>query len=454
MKIKRFFAPDIRQAMRMVREEQGPDAVILSNRNVDGGVEIVAAQDFDEKFVDSQLTPHPQQDNSNTEKNRTVLQPKAKAKIIQNPNDRVDVQSAPKNRLLENKASQSAAISKAIHPHNRVVRSPEQVSSEIATIKYRDAQEKDLDYKGLHKEIMKMRQLLDVHLSETAWAQSVQKEPTRIDLLRHFSNYGLSKKLCMELANQFGTDDDFELAKRKGMENLVARIPLFGNHLIDSGGVIALVGPTGVGKTTTIAKLAARFRMKHGPNQVALISTDHYRIGASEQLNIYGRILGIPVRTASSPEDLQNLLNGFTDRRLVLIDSAGMGQHDERLARQRSLICDLETPVNTFLVMSAASQFSVMREVVKAFHEFQPIACILTKLDEAAYLGMIISIIVENSLALAFVTDGQRVPEDIHTANPDLLVEKCFQEDLEIQNTGDHNPGRMQYQDWLIQANV
>ena len=133
-----------------------------------------------------------------------------------------------------------------------------------------------------------------------------------------------------------------------------------------------LVGPTGVGKTTTIAKLAAKFILKHGASQVALITTDNYRIGAHEQLNTYGRILDVPVRVASSAEELRNLINGFSDKRLILIDTAGMSQRDMKLVEQINTLQQNELSIRSYLVMSAATEYKAMNAIIKAFSVFDP----------------------------------------------------------------------------------
>ena len=253
------------------------------------------------------------------------------------------------------------------------------------------------------------------------------------------------------MANQFGTDFDFADAKQKAMDALAAKIPISGDDLIDDQGVIALVGPTGVGKTTTIAKLASNIRLKYGPNQLALVSIDNFRLGAHEQLNTYGRILGIPVRTASSPGELRRIMKGFRNKRLVLVDTAGMGQHDHRLARQRSFLHDLQLPIKTYLLMSAASQLSVLKEVVNAFRGFQPKACILTKLDEATSLGPALSLIIEQRLPLSFITDGQNVPDDIYPANRDLMIKRSFEKDQGNNNEIVTDQGQFEHQKCVAQ---
>jgi flagellar biosynthesis protein FlhF len=225
-------------------------------------------------------------------------------------------------------------------------------------------------------------------------------------------------------------------------------LPIAEDNLLEFGGIVALVGPTGVGKTTTIAKLAAKFILKHGSSQVALITTDNYRIGAHEQLNTYGRILDVPVRVASSAQELRNLINGFADKRLILIDTAGMSQRDMKLVEQINTLQQNELSIRSYLVMSAATEYKAMNAIIKAFAVFDPQASILTKLDEAVTIGSAISSIIEHNLPLSFIADGQQVPEDIHSPHARSLIEHCVVELNTESNFNDH----VDYEPWMAQG--
>ena len=188
--------------------------------------------------------------------------------------------------------------------------------------------------------------------------------------------------------------------------------------LICRGGMFALVGPTGVGKTTTIAKLAARYAISHGRNDVAFVTTDGYKIAAREQLETFGGILGAPVYEATDSENLGSILRGLSDKGLVLIDTAGMGQKDVRLASQLGCLSHADADIEVLLTLPANVQHETMQEIVAAFQLARPAACVLTKVDEAASLGGALSTIIRSGLPLAYVTNGQRVPEDLHFAHP------------------------------------
>ncbi len=172
-----------------------------------------------------------------------------------------------------------------------------------------------------------------------------------------------------------------------------------------------------------MAKLAARFALRHGRRHVALVTTDSYRIGAHEQLRTYGRILGIPVQTAGDRDELQAVLNHARDRKLVLIDTAGVSQRDVNLMERLSTLSLGDQRIRNCLVLSATGQTSLQREVIRNFQKAGLHDCIITKIDEAGSLGGVLSVLVEHQLPASFVGDGQQVPDDLHPARAEKLVQ-------------------------------
>jgi flagellar biosynthesis protein FlhF len=188
--------------------------------------------------------------------------------------------------------------------------------------------------------------------------------------------------------------------------------------MTDRGGIFAVVGPTGVGKTTSIAKIAARFVLRHSVEELGLISTDTYRIGARQQLFNFARILRAPLHVAETAADMRRVLDGFGKKKLVLIDTAGMSQRDVRLANQFQTLKVEDHRVQTVLALSAGADRGCLAEALKVFNAATPEALIVTKLDEATALGGVLSLAIRSGLPIAYLTDGQRVPEDLHLASP------------------------------------
>jgi flagellar biosynthesis protein FlhF len=201
------------------------------------------------------------------------------------------------------------------------------------------------------------------------------------------------------------------------MALLVKHLPVVDDLASVSGGIMAVIGPTGAGKTTTIAKLAARWCMRHTPADLALVSTDSYRIGARDQLMTYARVLGAPMHVANSGRELAALLERLKSKKLILIDTAGMGTRDARLAEQLAVLKQGAPRARILLALPAPSEGNALDEIVQAFAPLNPVACILTKVDEAASLGAVISTTLRHRMKIAYVCDGQRVPEDMHAAH-------------------------------------
>lgn len=396
MKIKRYFAPDMRQAIRLVREEQGPDAVILSSRSVDGGIEIISAVDFDQDLVagmaGSETAPAP-----------SAREPELPP-LVATQDDPLDL----------------PAIDAVLEPPlpGRRSRKPGKPKAEVSWTP-------DPAIKQMQQELQDMRGLLQDQLEQLAWSDFQRRDPLKARVSRNLQRLGLSEEVTQEIVDRIPSQLDGNQAWRQAMLDLARALPVVEDDLINRGGMIALVGPTGVGKTTTVAKLASRFVMRNGKHSLALVTTDAYRVGAYKQLATFGQILGVPVHLAQNGEELCKVLEDLGDKRLVLIDTAGMSQRDMRLAENFATL-DAIPFVKSYLVLSANVQRQAMEEVVRGYGRIRPAGCILTKLDETASLGGALSVLIENRLRLAYVSDGQRVPEDLHPARADSLVKQAI----------------------------
>ena len=271
------------------------------------------------------------------------------------------------------------------------------------------------------QEMASIRKLLEHQISGLMWQEVERREPMRALLIRSSRRWG-STTPCRSAGGPHPRRHADPSGHGPAGRVLTAQLKISGTRSCVRGAV-ALLGPTGVGKTTTIAKLAARFAMKYGAEQVALITTDNYRIGAHEQLADLWSHHGCPVRQVRDAEELASALYQFRHRRLVLIDTAGVGQQDIRLTEQLdTLVKNAKVRIRSYLVMSATSQRRVMQEAVDHFRRIPLSGCILTKLDESLNLGEVINVCIQNALPISYITDGQRVPEDIQVANAALLV--------------------------------
>lgn len=381
MKIKRFQAADVRQAIKEVREVLGPDAVILSNTRVDGGIEIVAASDYDENQF-KRMPPQREQ------------------------------QAAPSPKVEINPAANQKLDTESYH---------------FAPTANQNFWSQEPTLVQMRKEIAGLKDMLQSQLSDLAWKDMEHTSPLQVQLLQRHLRMGVQVDLAKKIVSQLAHHDDLDTAWRRSLGLLTSHIEVQNENFIESGGIYALVGSTGVGKTTTAAKIAARCALKHGAKNVALITTDCFRIGGQEQLRTYARILGVPVRVAKNHEELSSATNTLADRRFILIDTAGMSQRDMTLTEKFSMLKDQTPHIKTYLTLSATTQTNVLNDIIKAFSHLELNGCILTKTDETNNLGGVISAMIRHHLPLSYICNGQQVPEDFSLARPASLVSHASQ---------------------------
>lgn len=361
MVVRKFFAASTREALKHVRDALGADALILSNRQVNGGVEIMA-----------------------------VAEPEV-AKVM------------------------SAGAASPASPASAGL--PERFMA-------RDA----VTTQDLINEMRLLRGMVEGQLAGFAWKDLTRSSPVQAELIRELLGRGFSPGFARALSTRMPTLYDRTRAMRWARQVLAnsLRCVVAGEDIVSKGGVYALVGPTGVGKTTTVAKLAASCTLQHGAHQLALVTTDSYRIGAVDQLRIYGKILGVPVFSVKDEQDLAVTLAELRGRKLVLIDTVGMSQRDKRVAEQVALLTGHGKGVQRLLLLSAVSQGEALEDTVQRYRGEGLAGCVLTKVDEALSLGGAVDVIVRSKLPLHYVTNGQRVPEDLHLASALYLVERAF----------------------------
>ena len=464
MKIKRFFAKDMRTALKEVKEELGADAVIMSNKKLADGVEIVAAVDNDrapETPVEApRVNPAPAQTRAvqprivRPEPQRAKPEPQAQvADSLQALLDR----QAPKPRSpeLASMFSQSGINTEEVFKPRQATEERYELPTSTQNFRaepnvktqqqaqswsfdddldtgfaddFEPAPKKVDEMATMREEMNAIRQLLEHQVSGLMKQEMERRDPTRACLVDRLQGMGVDKEVAEQMACFIPDDVSRKEAWNSLLEMVANQMHTTNNDILRQGGVYALVGPTGVGKTTTVAKLAALGAQKYGADKVALITTDTYRIGAYEQLATYGRIIGCPVKQVKDANELAEVLYHLRNKRLVLIDTAGMSQRDIRLTEQlNTLMRSSRVDIRSYLVLSATSQMHVLQEAVRHFQKVNLSGCIFTKLDECLSLGEIISIAIQNRLPIGYLTNGQRVPEDIRVANAHKMVKKAEQ---------------------------
>lgn len=431
MKIKRFYADSSRDALRMVREALGADAIILSNRQVDGGVEIVAAIDFDEEKI--------QQTDFEVESPVYQAPPKkpvAPQMTTSSFSEQLKQQvAAPANRPMA--ASGPNAPMRHALPIKEVIQTPKPASAPSQA----DATQKTVE--TLRQDLAQMRQMLESRLAAPAAPAATLVEAADIHISSRHQNLsmplikmGFSTRLARQMVADI-PDGDAPVDAEQALRAYLKRHLSLAQAPLDGGGVIAVMGPTGVGKTTTIAKMAAHYALKYGAGHVALLTTDTYRIAGTEHLRIYGRILGIPVEVVQDQMRLQERLDALSKKRLILIDTVGFSPRDERLERQLTLFSGVRQNVHKALVVNAAAGRSHQQLVLDTYGKQGLDSFILSKVDEMPKLGEAIDMLLQFQVPLSFYTDGQRVPEDLHGLDLERLMDLLMGRPIKTAETTD-----------------
>lgn len=422
MNVKKFTAATSRDALRKVREALGPDAVILSNRQADGQVEILALANDDAASLAPPAIEAPAP--------MTPAQAAARSYMDNHAQHQAAARQPEPVRQAQAFAPSfaapvfAAAAAPAAEQGIDMQRMQQMMTAAIVQAKDSAAAEMS----GMMSELRAMRGMMESQLAELSWGTTQQREPQKTAVLREMLAAGFSATLARYLIEKLPAGRDAADSLRWIKTVLGRNLQTMADEdaMLEQGGVFALVGPTGVGKTTSTAKLAARCVMRHGPDKLALITTDAYRIGAHEQLRIYGKILGVMVHSVKDEADLRIALKELRNKHTVLIDTVGVSQRDQMVTEQVAMLSGAGADVKRLLCLNSTATQETLNEVVRAYQGSGLAGCIMTKLDEAASIGNVLDVVIRQKLKLCYVSNGQRVPEDLHLADRAYLVDRAF----------------------------
>jgi len=393
MTIKKFLAKTPRLALNQVKEELGADATIISNRSINGWTEILARG---ESVVNTDSLSEKLGKLDDLQLTRQLQAKKTQEMLA----------------LLNSKPTQ-----KIISPS---LESPEAHVTRVDAIQ-------NIQIQGVLKEIREMRTQFQVQIDSLSRA-SLEYSPNKRDLMSQFLSAGFNLDLAKRVITKLPSDFSAKEATPWAINLLAKNLQVLENEseIMSRQGIYALLGPTGVGKTTTIAKIASRYVLKHGNQDIALVSTDTYRIGGHEQLRIYGKILGVEVFAAKDIQELQQTLDQLKDKKLILIDMAGLSQKDQMVGAQLDMLHEANRDIQKIICLNASSTLDTLNNVSKAFASRGLDGCIITKVDEAIGLGGVINVALQNKLKVYYLTNGQRVPEDIAMIDKVTLKDEAF----------------------------
>ena len=440
MQVKRFFAADMRQAMKLVRDELGAEAAIIGNRRIAGGVELTAALDYKLSALAPRVPNMELEDELRKTQSRIVS---AQAEL----NNRSDSDPSINLQLFSGKplTAPDTHIEPTLEePPRPYTYAPPSAAAEPA------AGQRAIE--SMRSELNGLRELLEVQLGSLAWNQLQGSRPQQANLWRRLQRVGLSGPLSRDLLAMVPETDEPRQAWRMLLAHLARMISVPEVEPLEEGGVIAMVGPAGMGKTTTLAKLAARYVLKYGAQNIALVSMDSFRIGAQEQLKTLGRILNVPVTHLDPGQSLAQALEPLVRKRVVLIDTAGLQASDPALRMQLESLAGRGIRSRNYLVLATTSQKQVLSAAYHSYKRCGLAGCILTKLDETASLGEVLSLAISHELPVAYLTDGPRIPDDVHLPRRHQLVSRAVSVQMQDEPSEEamadmfadlyHNPGK------------
>ncbi|MEY8246984.1 MAG: flagellar biosynthesis protein FlhF [Bermanella sp.] len=504
MKVKRFTATSMQKALKTVRDEMGPDAVILSNHRVSGGVEIIVAQNYQPVSAHKMVPPHdgdaeqalPAIDvvqpaprvpapksflSDELDKLKKPAAARPTSKKPQNPwpflsqQDRQDVEEQlrqqdklesvkkhdkpPPVQVRPEPTIEPPAVAPVALPQGHDKADLQQALQHIKqqrqdgvmgqlditppkaqTVAQAPAPVPEVNQKLIAEVRTELHDLTEMlkastqssllHASQPSsfvWKKYSPSNALQAKLWGRLESMGFEEWLIYQLLGKLASQQDERAAWQACLQELSAHLHMSPSDPLEEGGIFALVGPTGAGKTTTIAKMAVRFTLEHEGAKVGLITMDNYRLAAHDQLRTLGQILGVQMLVADQDHSVLSCIETLQECDLVLIDTAGLSPEHPMLDYQLQQLAQLKGRINTLLTLPATSNSRVLRKVYHNYKAAQLTGCVLSKLDEASSLGDAISVLLESDLPLSYITDGQRIPDDFQRASAKGLVKRVVQ---------------------------
>ena len=468
MNVKRFHARTSRDALALVKQAFGDDAVVLSTKPAGDGVEVLAMAPDGMQQIErmAAAAPAPAAAAPSARK-RGAAAPQSAADDVASDVERLSMSTLSfqdyvrermlKRRQAANRTPEAAATvaapaapaivtaavapsqpaSQPAHPEApapmRAAAAPLRVDPPLLhdSLSWADdmppaptAAASRRDQQDMMNELRSMKGLIEDRFGALAFMEKLQRQPAQARLTQKLLDASFSPALIRKLVEGMDASRGDELAWAGGV---LERNLLTNEHdgaLEDHGGVHALIGSTGVGKTTSTAKIAAAFATRHGAANLGLITLDAYRVAAHEQLRAYGRILGVPVHTAHDRATLEDLLELLSAKKMVLIDTAGIGQRDSRTRELLDMLS--HRSINKLLVVNAAAQGETIEDVMLAYRASQCAGVVISKMDEAMKLGPALDAVIRHRMKVVGVANGQRVPEDWHRLSAKALVHRAL----------------------------
>ena len=427
MKVKRFSAPNMQLALRLVSQELGADAVILSSKKVDDGIEVVAALDYQsERDANSPEIERQLRLQAELEEAK-----RASREEPQQRHQRKEFASRSDVSSREGLEAVLSGLKNDSYQDTPVRKQPQEpVAQRSEPAKRRETDRDESWYSNalaqMSGELKELKDWLVSHQG-SAWDSSRPLTWQQSQLWQRCQDVGLEPAWADRITSRLDSNLALDDAWEKALKLIATDIPVAPSGMLDRGGIYALVGPTGAGKTTTIGKLAAQFVIRHGKESVAFVTLDSYRVAAHDQLKTFSRLLGVDLHIVPPGQSVNKILAKLQDKKLVLVDTAGLASQDPHFTVQLSMLKEAGPRLKKLLVLPLTSQGRCLQENFEHYKAIGLTGCVYTKLDECFSLGPALSISALTHLPVALVTDGPHIPDDVHYPDADKLVKLAEQ---------------------------
>lgn len=423
MNVKRIVADSMKNALRQISQEMGPDAVIVSTKKLAEGIEVVAALDYE-----TENSPQLQQQQQQELERQLQLQRELDnaKQAFQSPNGAMQKEQK-QAYVRQQDLTRPEGIKETLSGLKNGQYS-QQASHNTASTSTHPANEQSLDeVKG---ELRELKNWLVSHQG-SAWDTERPLTWQQSQLWQRCQDIGLepawADRLVARIASHSSEDSQFNEVWQSTLAMIQSDLPIAHTDLLEKGGCYAFLGPSGAGKTTTVGKIAAQFVLKHGKDSVALLTLDNYRIAAHDQLRTFSRILGVDMTVIPQESDIQKILRSVKNKKLVLIDSAGLSTSDPHFSEQLSMLKNAGANVRKLLVLPLTSQARCLQENYEHFKAVGLGGCVFTKLDECFSLGAAMSIAALAKLPINLVANGPHIPDDLQYPDGEYLVKLAEQ---------------------------
>jgi flagellar biosynthesis protein FlhF len=398
MKMQKYTAPDMRSALRKVRAEHGPDALILFTRRSAGVVELTVATDPEAASRVGALTPA-----------RQVVGGEPMPTVLDMP--------IPTHAPLPPGTLSGAAAVTTMTAVPEIVPGSGTAAATATAVPSAAA---------IDGELKALRRLLETQLAALAWNDLTRRAPATTEMIREFATLGIDRELAAGILGGLPPTDDLSAARGRAREALIGRLAALEDTWTEQGGTLVLVGPAGAGKTSALAAIAARWVLRNGPTGAALISAGDNRFGAFDHLARLGRLLGLPTYRVDDAAEVPGLVARLGGTRLILVDTPAPSARDGSAGTEEQRFAALRALGTIAVTLPATMQAQALRLTAMRYARLGATACIATRLDEAASLGGLLSAVIGAGLPMAFVTDGTQLPDDLRPARIDDLVDLAF----------------------------